>query len=89
MVKFVHLLVLSTLIIWLAGSGCVGNSTSEIEKSGVNSNAVEAGNGAQTTDMEMELTQADIQEVDNDMADLEDLLKEASPEEEIEIEELK
>lgn len=89
MVKFVHLLVLSTLIIWLAGAGCVGNSTSEIEKSGVNSNAVEAGNGAQTTDMEMELTQVDIQDVDNDMADLEDLLKEASPEEEIEIEELK
>jgi hypothetical protein len=88
MVKFVHLLVLSALIIWLAGSGCVGNSTSEIEKSGVNSNAVGAGNGAPATDMEMGLTQAEIQEVDTDMADLEALLKEASPEEEIVIEEL-
>ncbi|AKB44739.1 MAG TPA: hypothetical protein PKJ75_01755 [Methanosarcina vacuolata] len=88
MVKFVHLLVLSALIIWLAASGCVGNNTSEIEKSGVNSNAVGAGNGVPATDMEMELTQAEIQEVDSDMADLEDLLKSASPEEEIEIEEL-
>lgn len=88
MVKFVHLLVLSALIIWLAGSGCVGNSTSEVEKSGVNSNIVGAGNGVPTTDMDMGLTQADIQEVDSDMAELEDLLTEASPEEEIEIEEL-
>ncbi|AKB54023.1 MULTISPECIES: hypothetical protein [Methanosarcina] len=88
MVKFVHLLVLSALIIWLAASGCVGNSTSEIEKTGVNSNAVGAGNAVPTTEMEMELTQADIQEVDSNMEDLEDLLKEASPEEDIEIEEL-
>ncbi|WP_054864326.1 hypothetical protein [Methanosarcina barkeri] len=78
MVKFVHLLVLSALIIWLAASGCVGNSTSEIEKTGVNSNAVGAGNAVPTTEMEMELTQADIQEVDSNMEDLEDLLKEAS-----------
>ncbi|AKB81933.1 hypothetical protein MSBR3_1355 [Methanosarcina barkeri 3] len=88
MVKFVHLLVLSALIIWLAGSGCVGNSTSEVEKSGVNANVVGAGNGVPTTEMDMGLTQADIQEVDSDMAELEDLLKEASPEEDIEIEEL-
>jgi len=88
MVKFVHLLVLSALIIWLAGSGCVGNSTSEIEKSGVNSNAVGAGNAVPATDMEMELTQADIQEVDSDMANLEALLEVASPSEDIEIEEL-
>jgi hypothetical protein len=88
MVKFVHLLVLSAILIWLAGSGCVGNSTSETEKSGVNSNVIGAGNGVPATYMEMELTQAEIQEVDDDMADLEALLKEASPSEEIEIEEL-
>ncbi|AKB52094.1 hypothetical protein MSBRW_2841 [Methanosarcina barkeri str. Wiesmoor] len=88
MVKFVHLLVLLALIIWLAGSGCVENSKSEIEKSEVNSNVVGAGNGVPATDMEMGLTQAEIQEVDSNMAELEDLLKEASPEEEIEIEEL-
>lgn len=88
MVKFVHLLVLSALTIWLAGSGCVGNSTSEIEKPGVNSNAVGAGNGVPATDMEMELTQAEIQEVDSNMAELEALLEEASPAEKIEIEEL-
>jgi len=86
MVKFVHLLVLSALIVWLAGSGCVGNNTSEIEKSGVNSNAVEAGNGAPANDMEMELSQADMQEadmqeLDTDMAELENLLEDASPEE--------
>jgi hypothetical protein len=83
MVKFTHLLVLSALIVWLAGSGCVGNSTSEIEKSGVNSNVVEAGNGAQANDMEMGLTQADMQELDSDMADLETMLEDASPEEDI------
>jgi hypothetical protein len=88
MVKFVHLLVLSALIVWLAGSGCVGNNTSEIEKSGVNSNAVEAGNGAPANDMEMELSQADMQELDSDMADLEDLLDNASLDEDIVIEEL-
>ena len=33
MVKFAHLLVLSALIVWLAGSGCVGNDASEVEES--------------------------------------------------------
>ena len=45
MVKFTHLLVLSALIIWLAGSGCLGNDTSEMEKSEADPNAAEAGNG--------------------------------------------
>jgi hypothetical protein len=88
MVKFAHLLVLSALIVWLAGSGCVGNGTSEIEKSGVSPNAVEAGNGAPAEDLEMGLTQVEIQELDSDMAELENLLEKASPEEEIVIEEL-
>jgi ABC-type phosphate/phosphonate transport system substrate-binding protein len=88
MVKFAHMLVLSALIVWLAGSGCVGNGTSEIEKSGVDPNAVEAGNGAPAEDLEMGLTPVEIQELDSDMEELEDLLENASPEEEIEIEEL-
>lgn len=88
MVKLAHLLVLSALIVWLAGSGCIGNNTSEIEKSGVNSNAVEAGDGAPVTDMGIGLTQTEIQELDSDMAELEDLLETASPEEDIVIEEL-
>jgi hypothetical protein len=87
MVKFAHLLVLSALIIWLAGSGCVGNSTSEVEKSGVDQNAIKAGNGVPSEDLEMGLTQAEIQQLDSDMAELEGLLESASVEE-IVIEEL-
>ncbi|MGB9940142.1 hypothetical protein [Methanosarcina sp.] len=88
MVKFAHLLVLSALIIWLAGSGCVGNGTSEVEKTGVNPNAVEAGNGSPAEYLEMGLTQAEIQELDSDMEELQVLLENASPEEEIVIEEI-
>lgn len=88
MVKFAHLLVLLALIVWLAGSGCFGNNTSEVEKSGVDPNSVEAGNGMQAEDLEMGLTQAEIQELDSDMEELETLLEDASPEEEIVIEEL-
>ena len=42
MVKFAHLLVLSALIVWLAGSGCIGNDTSKVKESGVNPNVTEA-----------------------------------------------
>jgi hypothetical protein len=89
MVKFAHLLVLSALIIWLAGSGCVGNGTSEVKNSGVDQNAVEAGNGAPVEDLEIGLTQAEIQKLDQDTAGLKNLLDDASPEEDIVIEELK
>lgn len=88
MVKFTHLLVLSALIVWLAGSGCVGNSASEIEKPAADPNTVETGHGAPAADLEMELTQAEVQELDSDTTELEDLLKNASPEEEIKVEEL-
>ena len=88
MVKFAHLLVLSALVVWLAGSGCVGNGTSEVKESGVDPNVAEAGNGAPSEDLEIGLTQAEIQGLNYDMADLEDLLVNASPEEEITIEEL-
>jgi len=88
MVKFAHLLVLSVLIVWFAGSGCVGDSTSEVKKSKANPDVAEMQNGASAEDLEMGLTQAEIQELDSEMADLEDLLENASPEEEIVIEEL-
>jgi hypothetical protein len=88
MVKLAHLLALSVLIVWLAGSGCVGDSTSEVKESRVNPNVAEMQNGAPAEDLEMGLTQAEIQELDSEVTDLEDLLKNASPEEEIEIEEL-
>jgi len=84
MVKFAHLLVLSALIVWLAGSGCVGNDASEVEETAPNS---EAGNGT-LNDSEMGLTPAEIQELDSDMVKLENLLENATPEEEIVIEEL-
>jgi len=83
MVKFAHLLVLSFLIVWIAGSGCIGNDSSDVEDGGVTQNVTEAGN----TD-DSGLTPAEIQKLDTDMAELESLLSNASLEEEIEIEEL-
>ena len=44
MVKFAHLLVLSFLIVWIAGSGCIGNDSSDVEDGGVTQNVAEAGN---------------------------------------------
>jgi len=84
MVKFAHLLLLSVLIVWIAGSGCVGNDASEEETA---PNIAELGNGT-PNDSEMGLTPAEIQELDSDMVKLDNLLENASPEEEIVIEEL-
>jgi hypothetical protein len=83
MVKFTHLLVLSALVFWLAGSGCVGNDTSKVEEPGVNPNFSEAGNGAAAENLEIGLTQAEIKEVDTDLKDLDNLLQNASLEEDI------
>jgi len=88
MVKFAHLLVLSALIVWLAGSGCIGNDASEVKESGVNPNVAETVNGVPSEDLGIGLTQAEIQELDSDMEDLEGLLENASLEEDIVIEEL-
>lgn len=85
MVKFAHLLVLSALLFWLAGSGCVGNDASE--ESEIAPNVTEAVQGS-PEDSEMGLTQAEIQELDFDMVELENLLENASIEEEIVIEEI-
>lgn len=82
MVKFAHLLLLSALIVWIAGSGCVGNDASEMEEAGIAPNVAEAGNGVPA---DSGLTQAEIQELDSDMTELEDLLEDASLEDEIEI----
>jgi len=35
MVKLAHLLILTALIVWLAGSGCIGNNASEVEEAGI------------------------------------------------------
>ncbi|AAM05957.1 TPA: hypothetical protein HA338_02140 [Methanosarcina acetivorans] len=82
MVKFAHLLVLSILIVWIAGSGCVGNDSSDMD-GGVTQNVAEAENADNSG-----LTPAEIQEIDTDMAELESLLSNASLGEEIELEEL-
>ena len=88
MVKLTHLLVLSVFIVWLAGSGCVGDSTSKVKESRVNPDVAEMQNGAPAEDLEMGLTQAEMQELDSEIANIEDLLKNANTEEEIEIEEM-
>ncbi|WP_269849087.1 hypothetical protein [Methanosarcina horonobensis] len=76
MVKFAHLLMLSFLIVWTAGSGCLGNDSSDMEDGGITENVAEAGNA---DDLNMELlTLAEIQELDADMAELEILLDDAS-----------
>jgi hypothetical protein len=88
MVKFAHLLVLLALIACLAGSGCVGDSTSEVKESKANPDVAEMQNGEPAEDLEMGFTQAEIQEFDSEMTGLEDLLENASPGEDIVIEEL-
>lgn len=85
MVKLVHLFVLSALIFWLAGSGCVGNNTSDVKEAGIAPEVAEAENGV--PDSGVGLTPAEIQEIDGDMAELENLLNNASVEEEIVLEE--
>jgi ABC-type phosphate/phosphonate transport system substrate-binding protein len=86
MVKFTHLLVLSALVFWLAGSGCVGNDTSKVEEPGVNPNFSEAGNGAAAENLEIGLTPTEIKELGADMEDLDKLLADASLDEDITIE---
>lgn len=88
MVKFAHLLVLSALITCLVGSGCVGDSTSEVKESKANPDVAEMQNVEPAEDLGMEPMQAEIQELDSEIKDLDDLLANASLEEEIVIEEL-
>lgn len=87
MAKLAHLLVLSALIVWLAGSGCVGNNTSDIKEAGITPNVAEAENGI-SDNSEAGLTPAEVQELDGDMADLENLLNSSNAEEEIVLEDL-
>ncbi len=87
MVKFAHLLILSALMVWIVGSGCVGNDAAEVEESEINSDAVKAGEEAQDA-RDLELNEAEILELDADMAELEALLENVSLEEDIVIEDL-
>ncbi len=87
MVKFAHLLILSALMVWIVGSGCVGNDAAEVEESEIDSDAAEAGEDAQDSG-DLELNEAEILELEADMAELEALLENVSLEEDIVIEEL-
>ncbi|KKG10714.1 hypothetical protein EO95_00040 [Methanosarcina sp. 1.H.T.1A.1] len=85
MVKFIHVLMLSILIFWLAGSGCIGNDTSKAEEAGIAPNIPGA---EENTSAEQELTEAEIQEFEENITELENLLENSSLEDEIDIEDL-
>ena len=87
MVKLTHLLVLATLVVWLAGSGCIGNNTSKSE--GSEADVAEVVEGVSAESLNIGLTQAEIKELDDDMTNLNYLLENASLEEEISIEDVK
>jgi len=95
MVKLTHLLVLSSLIIWLAVSGCIGNDTSKVKEAGTGSNYTKvrsssapnnSSSGASAEDLEVGLSQTELKELDSDMSDLQNLLENSSSSEEIVIE---
>jgi hypothetical protein len=87
MVKFTHLLILSALMVWLIGSGCVENDAAEVEESEIDSDAAEAGEEVQDAGY-LELNEAEILELEADMAELKTLLEDVSLEEDIVIEDL-
>lgn len=85
MVKFRYMLVLSILFFWLAGSGCVGNNTSNLEESGM----IPAIPGTEeNASAEQNLTEEEIQEFEKNVSEIEDLLSNSSLDDEIVIEEL-
>jgi hypothetical protein len=85
MVKFTYVLVLSILVFWLAGSGCVGNDTSKAGEAGLAPNIPGEEENASA---EQELTESEIQEFEQNITDLENLLENSSLEDEIIIEDL-
>ena len=88
MVKFAHLLVLSALIVLLAGSGCVGNDTPDVKKTEAGPNSFEVENRSPDEDLDTRLLQAEIQELNSEMEELKGMLEDANLEDEIIIEEL-
>ena len=86
MVKLAHLLVLSCLIIWLAGSGCIGNDTSKVKEVGGSNYTGVRNYGASAEDLDVGLNQSELKELDSDMADLQSLLENSSVGEDIVIE---
>jgi len=85
MVKFRYLFVLSILLFWLAGSGCVGNDISITEEEGIAPGISEV---EENTPPEQVITEEEIQEFEKNISELEDLLSNSTIEEEIIVEEL-
>ncbi|HIH74716.1 MAG TPA: hypothetical protein HA306_05795 [Methanosarcina sp.] len=77
MVKFAHLLVVSVLVTWLAVSGCV-EDTADQDKAGIVSDISGMEDSGNTSTEE--LTEADIQEFEENITHLEDLLENSSEE---------
>ncbi|AKB74197.1 hypothetical protein MSLAZ_0936 [Methanosarcina lacustris Z-7289] len=75
MVKFTYVLVLSILIFWLAGSGCVGNDTPKAGEAGL---APNIPGEEENTSAEQKLTDAEIQEFEENITEFEDLLNNSS-----------
>lgn len=92
MAKLTHLLILSALMTFVVGSGCVGDDASEVEESEQDSKAVEAGeeagNSSGNSSGELEINETEIQELEAEIAELVALLENASLEEDIVIEKL-
>jgi hypothetical protein len=88
MVRFVHLLILSVLIIWLSIAGCVGNDASKTEDSEIHSKANETEKDAGDALKEPRVTKADIEGLEADTSEIDNMLENSSLQEEIVIEEL-
>lgn len=86
MVKFTHLFVTLILIFWLASSGCIGNKISEVGEAGLVPNIPGTEESAENNSTQQGLTEAEIQEFEENITELEDLLKNSSLDEEIVIE---
>jgi hypothetical protein len=70
--------MLSTLIVWIAGSGCIGNDKSKVEDKALSPKGAEEENVTSAENLDVDLSQAEFKELDSDMADLQSLLENAS-----------
>jgi hypothetical protein len=84
MSKLTYLIVMSMLILWLAGSGCVGNDT-DSQDTGLTPNSPGTDSG-ENPSAGQQLTEAEIHEFDKNVTDLQDILENSS--EEIIVEEI-
>jgi hypothetical protein len=85
MIKLRYMFVVSILFFCLAGSGCVGDNTSNVEESGI----VPAIPGTgEDISAEQNLTEAEIQGFEENISEIEDLLSNSSLDDEIVVEKM-